>query len=528
MTPAAVDRAYFGTIFALDGTSSGTLVALAAKLRVAGFDARVLPDEAALWRALAASLPDLILIDPSVSDTHGYEICQRLKASDRSADIPIIFVGALDEPIERLQVFSVGAVDCIARPFQFEEVLARINNQLTMRRLRQQMERQNAQLQAQNAQLQQEIYERIAIEAALQRSNAILQAQNEASIDGILAVDEQGCVTNFNRRFCDMWGIPADLLAPTSRRPLRALLGEIALPEALAHAIVHAIDVAYDDPDGSVRYEIALEGDRTYECYSGPIRASLGKFYGRLWQFTDVTNRVRVQQALEAEKEMSDRLLRGIFPTPIVERLKQTHGAIVQVPGTVAPIADAFDNVTVLFADIVGFTALCNDISPAQLVGLLNRVFSIFDRLAKSYGLEKIKTIGDAYMVVGGLTTRHSDSVARVAAMALDMMAEMRAFRTYENRAVSLRIGIDTGSIVAGVIGMDKFLYDLWGDPVNVANRMEALGVPGRIQVTETVYDALKHRFAFERRGTIYVKGKGDMTTYWLTGSLPAGATAIE
>ncbi|HEY9881875.1 MAG TPA: adenylate/guanylate cyclase domain-containing protein [Leptolyngbyaceae cyanobacterium] len=223
---------------------------------------------------------------------------------------------------------------------------------------------------------------------------------------------------------------------------------------------------------------------------------------------TDITDRKRVEEALQAEQEKSERLLLNILPQAIAEELKQKQESI----------AYRFDDVTILFADIVNFTGLSAAISPAELVQILNEIFSTFDQLAEKHSLEKIKTIGDAYMVVGGLPQRMERHAEAVAQMALDMQQAIRQFIRTDTTPFSLRIGMDTGPVVAGVIGKKKFSYDLWGDAVNVASRMESQGQGDRIQVTATLYELLKDSYQFERRGIIDVKGKGLMTTYWLLG----------
>jgi len=198
----------------------------------------------------------------------------------------------------------------------------------------------------------------------------------------------------------------------------------------------------------------------------------------------------------------------NILPAPIAQRLKLQETLI----------ADSFDEVTVLFADLVNFTELSAEISATQLVDLLNKIFSVFDRLTQKHGLEKIKTIGDAYMVVGGLPTPRPDHAEAVVEMALDMQQAITRFQRNDGKPFHLRIGINTGPVVAGVIGTKKFAYDLWGDTVNVASRMESQGVAGSIQVTTATYKLLKDKYVFEKRDAIAVKGKGEMITYWLTG----------
>jgi class 3 adenylate cyclase len=214
----------------------------------------------------------------------------------------------------------------------------------------------------------------------------------------------------------------------------------------------------------------------------------------------------REHHLLLAEQEKSERLLLNVLPASIAARLKDTD----------AVIADAFADVTVLFADIVDFTRHSQHIAPEQVVRVLNGLFSVFDQLAKQRGLEKIKTIGDAYMVVGGLPDPRPDHAVAVADMALAMREEI-AERLYPSGGpLAVRIGIDTGPVVAGVIGTSKFSYDLWGDTVNTASRMESHGVAGCIQVTARTYERLKEEYRFERRGPIHVKGRGEMVTYVL------------
>ena len=210
---------------------------------------------------------------------------------------------------------------------------------------------------------------------------------------------------------------------------------------------------------------------------------------------------------LAAEREKTEHLLLNILPESIAKRLKQKE----------VTIADSFEEVTVLFGDIVGFTKLSSQISPRELVGLLNEIFSRFDRLVEQYGLEKIKTIGDSYMVVGGLPLIRTDHAEAIANFALDMQQELETFNAETGQAFRMRIGINTGPVVAGVIGIKKFIYDLWGDTVNTASRMESHGLPGTIHVSSTTYERLQDNYLFQERGIIQVKGKGEMTTYLLT-----------
>jgi adenylate cyclase len=216
----------------------------------------------------------------------------------------------------------------------------------------------------------------------------------------------------------------------------------------------------------------------------------------------------RARQELEIAQEKSEKLILNILPAVIAEQLKQEH----------TTIADSFLEVTVLFADIEGFTELSSHTSPPELVEFLNEIFCLFDELAERHGVEKIKTIGDAYMAVAGLPNHRSDHAIAIADMALDMQQALAEFSQQQNQSFRIRIGISTGPVVAGVIGLKKFAYDLWGDTVNTASRMESHGIAGRIQVCEASYHLLKEKYSMEKRGLIKIKGKGEMITYLLAG----------
>jgi len=211
-------------------------------------------------------------------------------------------------------------------------------------------------------------------------------------------------------------------------------------------------------------------------------------------------------EKLEQEQKKTEALLLNILPASIAERLKNGE----------SPIADSFDDVTVLFADIVHFADMSAHMSPEKLVEKLNTIFLTFDMLAELHGLEKIKTIGDAYLLVGGMPVPSADHVKAVAEMALDMQESIHHMNAVDGGNVSMRIGIHTGPVVAAVIGKHKFSYDLWGDAVVIASRMESHGVPDKIQISDATFQRIKHDFPFEARGSIKIKGKGKMPTYFL------------
>jgi adenylate cyclase len=233
--------------------------------------------------------------------------------------------------------------------------------------------------------------------------------------------------------------------------------------------------------------------------------------------FHDITTRKKMESALRKERNKTENLLLNLLPEPIAERLKEEPGVI----------ADKFEKATILFADLVNFTQISTTMSATKLVYLLNEIFSSFDELTEKHGLEKIKTIGDAYMVAGGIPIARPDHAEASAEMALDMLVAIDELNVKLEATFDLRIGINSGPVVAGVIGTKKFIYDLWGNAVNTASRMESHGVPGRIQVSFYTYELLRDKYEFEERGLIDIKGQGEMRTYFLTGPKTASDLKI-
>ena len=302
-------------------------------------------------------------------------------------------------------------------------------------------------------------------------------------------------------------------------QPLDLVLLDIMMPQMNGYQVLEAVKA-----DQSLRYipMIMISAVNDIESVVRCIELGAEDYLSK--PFNPVLLRARINACLEKkrlrdqeraylkklaeEQEKSEQLLLNILPKAIAERLKRGESTI----------ADSFDDVTVLFGDIANFTKLSADLSPAQLVEILNRIFSLFDELADKYNLEKIKTLGDAYMVVGGLPIPQANHAEAIAEMALEMQSIIGQFSLKVGEPLQMRIGINTGPVEAGVIGMKKFTYDLWGDTVNTANRMESHGISGKIQVTAITYERLKEKYVLEERGKITVKGKGEMITYFLTG----------
>jgi adenylate cyclase len=258
------------------------------------------------------------------------------------------------------------------------------------------------------------------------------------------------------------------------------------------------VKAAFVTKDGQT---IFLEGNINCKFVEGHPVATRGIF-------RNITQRLAAEETLRHQQKETERLLLNILPTAISKELKEQP----------ASIAEDLADVTVLFADIVGFSEIAASMSAIQLANLLNPIFSAFDRLTKQHGLERIKTIQDAYIVVSGLLTPRRDHAQAIALMALDMQTAIALFNTENNQNFSIRIGIHSGSVVAGEIDSNKFTCDLWGDTLNIASYMESQGITGKIQVTEDTFQSLCDEFLFEKRGEIEVKGKRKMTTYLLIG----------
>ncbi|WP_156448582.1 adenylate/guanylate cyclase domain-containing protein [Mycobacterium sp. NAZ190054] len=224
----------------------------------------------------------------------------------------------------------------------------------------------------------------------------------------------------------------------------------------------------------------------------------------------------RAEAAMEAEYERSEQLLANILPETIADRLKEPTRTV---------IADKYDDASVLFADIAGYTKRASDTAPGDLVRFLDRLYTDLDGLVDRHGLEKVKTSGDSYMVVSGVPIPRPDHLEALARLALDMAEAVADLKDPQGRDVPLRIGMASGPVVAGVVGAKKFFYDVWGDAVNVASRMETTDVEGRIQVPDNVHDRLRHAFVLEERGLVEVKGKGPMHTWYLIGHRAGAVT---
>jgi len=349
---------------------------------------------------------------------------------------------------------------------------------------------------------------------------------------GVLA----GSVAVFSRTRNFLWllrvGQVAILFAPTlSMIPLGGFLGAGGV--GLWAILAPLGSLVFERVDTAVRwyaaFAIVFLGSGIAGELVGPVSPQVPRWFTTTMLGMNITvggaivftllavfasERRAALEALRVEQAKAEELLLNILPRSIAERLKaQTR-----------PIADHIGSASILFADVVDFTPWSERLRPEDVVGHLDLLFTHFDGLAERYGLEKIKTIGDCYMVAAGVPDARPDHARALALVGLDMLAAMREHDELASLGLELRIGINSGPVVAGVIGRKRFLYDLWGDAVNTASRMESHGAPGRIQITRATYELLSDEFDCEPRGTIFVKGKGDIEAWYLVG--PSAAFA--
>lgn len=384
-----------------------------------------------------------------------------------------------------------------------QQALLKANEELEIR-----VEERTSALKEANHQLVGEIRERKRSEEALRQAEEKYRQIFENAVEGIFQTSVDGRYLSANPALAKLYGYNS--------------------PEELMNSVQNVEQQVYVNPQQRSKFIQLIEEDNSVSGFESQVYRQDGNI---IWvsentravrdeqrkilyyegTIEDITKRKTTEEALRYQQEQTEKLLLNILPQPIAERLRREESTI----------ADIFKEATVLFADIVGFTELSASISPVELIEMLNEIFSTFDELTEEHGLEKIKTIGDAYMVVGGLPIPRKDHAHAIAEMALDMKTQIDRFNREAGQNVQLRVGINTGPVIAGVIGIKKFIYDLWGDTVNTASRMESHGLAGQIQVTTTTYELLRDKYHFQKRGNIPIKGKGEMTTYLLTGRMP-------
>jgi adenylate cyclase len=442
--------------------------------------------------------PDLILLDIMMPGMDGYEVCKRLKANPQTSDIPVIFISAIDDTLDKVKAFEVGGMDYVTKPIQIEEVLVRIEHQLKLWHLQKRLEEQNVRL-------QQDIAEHTQMG---DRYCRLL----EDSLDGVYRVSPDGHYLHVNTTFAQLYGYDS--------------------PEAFIQS-VNAQSI-YLEPQHWAQFLTQIQQSGTVQNAAAHVRRQDGSTFwvaeiiqavkatdGSLLYYEGTVKNITAQKTAEENYQRgikrAKRLVLGMFPKPIAKQFIKQQKESQQKH----IIVDRFPRATLLVADIVGFAALATRIPPAQLVALLDEIFSAFDRRVERLGLETLKTINNTYIAVGGVPQPRADHAHAIAELALSMQREMEQIRQNVQHPLSLRVGIHTGPVVAGIIGKRRLSYDLWGETVNLAHWMESEGSDGKIQVSAVTYERIKDQYLLERRGTIGLKDRSQTVTYWLFGKNP-------
>lgn len=290
---------------------------------------------------------------------------------------------------------------------------------------------------------------------------------------------------------------------------LSTLISVVLIGSRVLRPIEHLARTAEKVGQGDRTARANIPGAGELAVFGGTFDAMVDSIDNHVREAEEATAAITEQaETLETERRRSEKLLLNVLPAAIADRLKDGEEMI----------AESYPEVTVLFSDIVGFTNMSEKIGAKQVVDMLNEVFGLLDGLAAKYNIEKIKTIGDCYMIVAGIPDRSPTHAQQIADFALEMQATLADYAERSGRPLAMRTGIHTGTVVAGIVGTSKFAYDLWGDVVNIASRMESSGEPGRIQVSDAVRVRLSDDYVFEPRGDVDIKGKGLMHTWYLTG----------
>jgi len=450
-------------------------------------------------------LPDLVLMDISLPGIDGLHATKELKANPATSDLTVVGLTAHAMKGDEALALKAGCDGYLTKPINTRTFIATVTRFLALRNLRKTIDHP---------------LEKPIMQNGIGNINPLPTTAPSAipdSLGFVLVVDDEEQNRTLLRDALEARGyLVAEAengtmaLQKTAEHPPDVVLLDVMMPQMDGFEVCRRLKTDGKTAHIPILMVTALS-DRKERLMG--IAVGANDFLNKPVDMQDVVLRVgnavytkRLHDQLQVEQEKSELLLLNIFPRPIAERMKSGE----------TNIADSYPDVTVLLADLVGFTTLAAHVGPEQIVQLLNEIFSAFDLLTDKHGLEKIKTIGDAYMVAGGMTFPRPDHAEASAELAIDMREEIERLNQQYGTSVRLRIGICTGPVVAGVIGRRRFAYDLWGETVNLACRMESTGEAGKIQIAQSTYDQLKGKYQFNEQHSADTNGQADQPAYWL------------
>ncbi|MEM9006752.1 MAG: adenylate/guanylate cyclase domain-containing protein [Cyanobacteria bacterium P01_F01_bin.86] len=432
--------------------------------------------------------PDLILLDIMMPGLDGYEVCKRLKADPKTSDIPVIFISAMNEAIDKVKAFSVGGVDYITKPVQIEEVLARIQHQIKIWNLQRRLEDQSLRLQAEISHRQQ----------TDERSRQLF----EKAVGGIYRLGADGKFLAISEGMAQLYGYdsPEAMMATAKAQTL------YVNPRQYSEFISH-----FQRQDLLVGFESAIcRPDKTSLWVSETVRAVRDDLHNLLYyegSVTDISARKKAEDKSHRSLRHSQKILLSIFPRTIAEQVcKQPDQAVV----------DHYDNATILFADVVGLNALAQNAPPSNFLKLVNQIFASFSRLTEKFPVEPVKTIGTRYVAIAGVPTPTPNHAIAMAEFALKLQKEISKYRTTQPHPLKLSIGMHSGPVVAGVVGPKRLSYDIWGNTVSVAEHLEQEGEAERIHISSSTYELVHSHFPCKQGQQIDLRDGSKLLTYWL------------
>jgi len=501
---------------------SQNLRMLSVILSRAGHTVRTADSGAHALESVQLKPPDLILLDIMMPGMDGYAVCEQLKADEQTREIPILFISALDATEDKLKAFTVGGVDYITKPFQVREVMARVKTHMDLRREMAERIRaeQASQRQAERLQILHEIDQSILAAqspgaialAAIGRIRQLIPCQRAIALAitrtgqvETLAVESNGTInmdadTNIYRELFETRPMSMGLVQGCG--DLENIPRRLTIQQALYAAGVCSYIAVPLFIHGNLVGSLNLEADRANVFTSDHV--TIASEVAVL--LAVAIRQAQLHEQTQQEKQKSDALLLNILPASVANDLKEK--------GKAAP--QNFENVTIYFSDIVGFTNISTQYEPASLIDELNDIFTAFDNIMEKNQCERIKTIGDAYMAVCGMPEENENHARNIIQSAIENVAYIRKRNAQSEIKWEIRVGIHSGEVVGGVVGIKKYIYDIFGDAVNTAARMESHSEPMKINVSETTHQLVQDQFPFIERKVILVKGKGKMQMYFV------------